>query len=565
MNRIELKIYFIQILLLAVILTLNGQGNNISSSNGEKVVLFTDRTLYIAGEQILFSASLVSKAVTDQEESSRILYCELITADGAKIAGNKYLIIGSSVSGSLNIPNDIITGIYYLRAYTKFMRNSGPAFYHYTRVKIVNPESSQVQEGTDNNYLSDSFSGEGLPEKPADLFLISADKSQYTSTDTVHLSIDGIKKIESSWKCLSLAVVPEYSVFKYNEVLPVNERLEKKINFYPEIHGLSITGKLADSATGKPLPHVRINLSILGQGRDFMAMQTDTLGRFFLSLPDYTGYRDLFLCSEKIINANPKIFVDNDFCTIPVHIPTNSFTLTRQEREAAYNMAINVQLGSYFKGKQISDMLNKQSEYQAFYGKPNEILYLDNYIQLSTLEEYLNELPTLVRVRKHQGEKYFKVLGQQTGLSDYDPLILVDMVAIADPSKVLAIPPVNISRIEVVNMLYVKGDQTYGGIINIISKHNDFAGIDLPSSGVFINYGFLADNSHYPGNYQFPQHQPDTRNTLYWEPQLKQNKGKSSKVSFTVSGTPGKYLIVLNGINSEGKIFRQTSVIEVIK
>ena len=209
--------------------------------------------------------------------------------------------------------------------------------------------------------------------------------------------------------------------------------------------------------------------------------------------------------------------------------------------------------------------MSKQSEYQAFYGKPNEILYLDNYIQLPTLEEYLNELPTLVKVRKHQGEKYFKVLGPQTELSGYDPLILVDMVAIADPSKVLAIPPVNISRIEVVNKLYVKGDQTYGGIINIISKHSDFAGIDLPSSGVFINYGFLADNSHYPEIYSPGKHSPDTRNTLYWEPKFVLNKSNSAKVTFTTSDAPGKYLIILNGINLKGEKFKQTSTIEVIK
>jgi hypothetical protein len=410
MNRIELKIFFIQVLLLAVILTLNGQQDNMSP-NRERVILFTDRTLYIAGEQILFSASVISKTGTDQIEPSRILYGELITSDGNKIAGNKYQIIGSSTSGSLDIPSDIVTGIYYLRAYTKFMRNYGPAFYHYTRVKIVNPDRAEVQAGTDKSSLSDSISGEVRHEKPADLFLISVDKSQYVPSDTVHITIDGIKSIQSSWKELNLAVVPAYSVFNDEKILPVSGGFEKKVNYYREIHGISITGKLADSTTGKPLSHVRINLSILGQGRDFMAMQTDTSGRFFFSLPDYTGYRDLFLCSEKITTANPKIFVDNDFCTIPVHIPTNSFTLTRPEREAAYNMAVNVQLGSYFKGRQISDTLSKQSEYQAFYGKPNEILYLDNYIQLPTLEEYLNELPTLVRVRKHQGEKVFQSIG----------------------------------------------------------------------------------------------------------------------------------------------------------
>jgi hypothetical protein len=294
-------------------------------------------------------------------------------------------------------------------------------------------------------------------------------------------------------------------------------------------------------------------------------METDSAGRFFFSLPDYAGYRDLFLCVENTGTADPKILVDNDFCSIPVHIPSNIFTLTRQERETAYNMAVNVQLESFFKIDSIPDEQIDQPEDQAFYGKPDDILYIDNYIQLPTLEEYFNGLPTLVKVRKHQGEKYFKVIGTQTELTDFDPLVLVDLVAIDDPSKVLAISPTNISRIEVVNELYVKGDQTYGGIINIITKRGDFAAIDLPSSGIFINYGFLADGSLYPKIYSPLLHSPDTRNTLYWNPQFVLDKGNTAKVSFTASDTPGRYLIILNGINMKGETISQTSAFEVLK
>ena len=546
------------------LLILNGQQFQ-SKITDEKVILFSDRTLYITGEQILFSAFLQSEVEMNQAEMSSVLYCELIAPDGNKITGNKYLIKNSSAFGYLVIPKDIITGIYYLRAYTKFMRNSGPLYYNYTSIKIVNPKRNEVQAIKDNNYLSEGLPGDNNPEKTRDSFLISPEKSQYAPRDTVHITIDGIETNQSSWKGLSLAVVPEFSISANKVELSENRQFEKRVFYYPESRGLSITGKLTDSATGYPLPFKRVNLSILGRGRDFMAIQTDTAGRFFFSLPDYTGNRDLFLSAENTSTSTPKILIDNDYCSLPVNILHNVFTLTKQEREVAYKMAVNVQLKSYFNEDSISDTQNNQDQDQVFYGKPTEILYIDNYIQLPTLEEYFNELVTLVKVRKRQGEKYFRVLGTKSGLIDFDPLILVDLVAIDDPSKVLAISPTNISRIDVVNTLYIKGDQTYGGIINIITKNGDFGGIDLPSSGVFINYGFLADNSHYPGIYPLPIHYPDSRNTLYWEPQLRLNKNNSSKVSFTVSDTPGKYLIVLNGINSKGKTFRQASTIEVIK
>jgi hypothetical protein len=273
----------------------------------------------------------------------------------------------------------------------------------------------------------------------------------------------------------------------------------------------------------------------------------------------------LFLSSEKIKASNPKILVDNDYCTLPVPILSNIFTLNKEERKAVFKMAVNAQLESYFKNKSDIDTSNHKGQDQVFYSKPNEILYIDNYIQLPTLEDYFNSVVALAKVRKRQGEKYFKVLGTQSGLNDLDPLTLVDLVAIDDPSKVLAIIPANVSRIEVVNKLYVKGNQTYGGIINIITKHDDFGGIDLPSSGVFINYGFFEDSSHIQPIIPLMPHSPDTRNTLCWEPKLKLNKSNTANITLTTSDTPGKYLIILNGINSKGEPFRQTSAFEVIK
>ena len=72
----------------------------------------------------------------------------------------------------------------------------------------------------------------------------------------------------------------------------------------------------------------------------------------------------------------------------------------------------------------------------------------------------------------------------------YDPLVMIDWVAVSDNESILGTPTQSISRIELVNAPYIKGDMIYGGIISIISKKGDFAGIDLPRNGIFINYKF---------------------------------------------------------------------------
>jgi hypothetical protein len=141
---------------------------------------------------------------------------------------------------------------------------------------------------------------------------------------------------------------------------------------------------------------------------------------------------------------------------------------------------------------------------------------------------------------------------------------MVDLVAIDDPARILDLNPANISRIEVINSIYVKGDQTYGGIINFISLKRDFAGINLPSSGIFINYGFLTPDSSESINNQLP-HIPDTRNTLFWEPQLSLNEKDTTTLIFTAPDTPGNYLIILRGMDSDGINVRQTKKFLVVK
>jgi len=55
---------------------------------GEHLQACSDRTLYVSGERIFFS---VFGSNGNPEAISRIFYCELITPDGNRIAGGKYL------------------------------------------------------------------------------------------------------------------------------------------------------------------------------------------------------------------------------------------------------------------------------------------------------------------------------------------------------------------------------------------------------------------------------------------------------------------------------------------
>src|SRR6185503_12603187 len=122
----------------------------------EKVTAYTDRTLYISGEQVLFSAFLTNDDHVSYD-ASHILYVEIISPDGKSISGSKFQFENHSASGCVNIPEETISGVYYVRAYTKFMRNAGPESFSYNPIKIVNPLRNDILEGPDHLAIANDL------------------------------------------------------------------------------------------------------------------------------------------------------------------------------------------------------------------------------------------------------------------------------------------------------------------------------------------------------------------------------------------------------------------------
>jgi hypothetical protein len=522
----------------------------------EKLQLFTDRTLYISGEEILFSAVVINEDEMTFDEYNRILYAELIKPDGTRISGGKYPVENSSVKGCLIIPEETITGYYYLKSYTKWMRNGSQYNYSFTRMKIINPYTAEMQEGVDFTGNSAFIVAESKEINTDQLFRFSADKLVYQPREQVKLSIEGYTKHDSESKWC-LAVVPE-AAFDNGCMIKNNQdkadTITAKFQYYPETRGISLSGRLLEDESENPVPNALVNLSIIGD-LDVMAIRTDASGKFYFALPDYTGNRDIFLCSEDFPGKPTGIYIDNDFCSRPVDLPSPVINFTEEEKATALNMAVNHKLSSVFFKDTIQENPEVRHDELPFYGKPDEILVMDKYIDLPDVEEYFSELVGSVNVRKFEGRKVFRFNSFRTEMTIYDPLVLIDWVAVNDIDKILAMSPRLIERIELVNAPYIKGNITYGGIISFISKNSDFAGIDLPSSGTFVNYRFLEKCPENMMKGPLLKTVPDSRNTVYWDPDLKLNDSGATGVQFTTPDTPGKYLVVLRGTGNSGDDF----------
>lgn len=554
MKNQMIKYYFFTIVLIIVGLGSSIAQPKISANQAkqliEKTTLLTDREIYSVNENILFSAFNVSSSALRNANWSNILYVELVSPDGETFVRRKFNYGKDGTSGALRIPNSILTGNYYLRAYTRWMRDYSPYNYYYKMVTVINPFSTELLESSaGSKILSDE--GRNVLTETGDLHL-TTDRKEYKKRDTVRLEISADKSNEIPGK-LVVSVIP--SGAESSLPLRINKLQEMQFSpdYIPETRGLSVSGKIVNAKDSIPLPFTLVGLTIFKDHPENRNVLTNEKGQFFFDLSKLEGEYELFISAKANENQTPLILVDNDFSTQEVKLPYLPVDFSDQSKELYEAITFNSQMQTLYKQKETEKKVKSFSSDSAFYGAPDFVLKLADYIALPTVKDYFYELIPQVGVR-HEGKKsILKVLGNYSELAIYEPLVLVDMVPVFDIDKVLALQPEKIERIEVVTTPYIRGDIIFGGIVSLFSKKGDLAGIDLPSAGRFINYSMLSRNSGQVGNTREGEHIPDLRNCIYWNPDVKPDKTNRAELSFKTGDNTGDFLILVRSINSDEK------------
>jgi TonB-dependent SusC/RagA subfamily outer membrane receptor len=108
----------------------------------EKIYVHTDKTLYLPGEDIWFSAYLVREGSHRPTDISDVIYVELINPKGNVTAVRRLAADQGFTHGDFHLDEDDAGGRYTLRAYTQWMKNFGEeAFFtkKLTVQKVVTP------------------------------------------------------------------------------------------------------------------------------------------------------------------------------------------------------------------------------------------------------------------------------------------------------------------------------------------------------------------------------------------------------------------------------------------
>lgn len=522
-----------------------------SSSQNDRVILCSDRNIYIAGEIVRFAVHVSNEAGL----TSNVVYIELISPEGQRIVSGKYSIENQAASGSFAIPSDVTTGYYYLKAYTKWMRNFSVTEYFFSSVKIINPYRQEVQNNSLLKTIDDSEKASPVTE-PYCPFNIVTKKEAYSLHEKASITLSKKNSAEVKWANISIA--PTASIKNdFNSKKPTNLNHEEASFYSNESKGIIISGKVYDVKSSLPLPYTKVNLSLLGAASDFLSVLTDSLGSFNFNMPMLEGKHELYIGIEDKSNASIKI--DNDYCSRNLHFHAPPFDLSTNERETVQKMVYNTEIqSSYYSTNEVIPSSNQTMPVCStlFYGTSDYTLLLDDYINLLSIEEYFHELYPDVSVRKdNEGNPTFRIYGEAPEMQIYKPLVLIDLVAVTKAESILSLNPSLISRIEIITKPYYKGEMIFGGILSFFSKKGDMAGVDLPPTDMFLEFDFFSPDSIQTTYEELPANIPDTRNTVLWIDNASHLINSNSTIPFSTPDTPGEYTILLRGLAQDGKFF----------
>lgn len=122
--------------------TITDSFNNYASQTfTEKIFVHTDKEFYQAGEILWFRLYALDGYFHKPARLSKIGYVELIDASNRQVLNAKVSLDSSAGEGSFNLPSNILTGNYLLRAYTRWMKNFSAEFYFEKSITIINTEA----------------------------------------------------------------------------------------------------------------------------------------------------------------------------------------------------------------------------------------------------------------------------------------------------------------------------------------------------------------------------------------------------------------------------------------
>lgn len=509
--------------------------------------------------------------------SSRNLLTELTTIRVNSLVNNYFIPLNNFPDGILRVTLSDTDGLPLCERLTYFHKNDDVKVSVSTDKNRYKPREQvttniSISGGTPagaGSYLSLSVAEAGLtrdsiqyPASIASWFLLESDVRGRVEDPSYYFDISN----ESRLKDLDLLLLTQgWRDFKW--------KYDSTENFRHEA-GFPISGRLKRVLSKKPIAEAKINIGIFGNTSFcILTTLTDSTGKYKVEGIDFTGKAKVIVTAlgDKEESAG-WLFVDSSYynpANVPVIETQKQLKLIQPDRYSELKQEAILKNATHKKYK-LSDTINigeviiisnkpdtpqeaRVKTGRSKYGMPDKELIitpsLERYVDI--LQAISGRIPGVL------------VTGSVITIRGQTPVLLRDGIP-ARIEDIMSIPVHMVDRVDVLNWSPLFGKSSEDGItgangvINIITKsggENDNTVKPLFHSTSLNMKGFDAPRIFYSPKYETPVQSaftPDTRSTIYWEPNIFANTGKDVSLNYFNADNATAIEIKIEGITSEG-------------
>ncbi|SHK06314.1 MG2 domain-containing protein [Hymenobacter psychrotolerans] len=371
---------------------------------------------------------------------------------------------------------------------------------------------------------------------------------------------------EASEAADNLMLTQGWSRFAWEEVLAATP---KPFAYLPEPVGPVVRAQLTQAGTTTPRTGVITYLSSPSRIVRLSNSRSDEAGIVQFEMSNFYGPQDLMLQTDPQQDSTCRITLLSPFSTRFSAAVAPAFSLFPRFQSYYTSRHVQTQVQNVYYPQYRNRYLRQAADSIAFYGKPDESYQLDKYMRFKVMEEVLREyVPGIVvRIRK-DGFHFLVVNKLNNSLFSENPMVLLDGVPVFNVNKIMAMDPLKIQKLDVIDGRYFHGVSMYSGLVSFTTYKGDLEGFQ-PDPRVLVQQyeGLQWQREFYSPRYETAQEKqsrlPDLRNLLYWNPEINTTAGTARALEFYTGDQAGRYLVVVQGLSATGLAGSTSFTVEV--
>lgn len=524
----------------------------------ERIYVSTDRSVYIAGDEIWCSLFCMDGESRSLSAYSAVSYVELVSDEGT-VATAKIGLMEGRGAGKFRIPAGTPTGNYKLLAYTAGYPDAfGPgaktvSVFNTTSVARVKDGVKIVEDYKVEKSVSDSSDGvltlstREIPRSGNSFSLAVKNNADAATLSFSVYEVDGIREPAGN----SLDVfLKELSSPSGAERSSRTQEYEGEI-VYAAVEGLDPEQlkAITDQAVA--------TLSSAGSPSDVYVGKVGENGRLMFFTNNIYGDREL-VCE---VHGKAGYISLMDPFRYPSVGGLEKLELSPAlfgdlvQRKAALGASLQVDTLVQFMPRRQDILLGNVQK---------KVYHLDDYTRFPSFQEVIVEIVREIRIRTFMGKHHLQMVvsdavGSRRVVKE-NLLVMMDGVVISDLSLLENMDAMLLEDVELYGEDIAMGGLSYNGCVNFTTRKNYVKAMQFPSNVRVVDFKGVCYPVAYLGA---PVRGTDHRPLLYWNPLLKLEAGESLVIPLTAPSRSGSFRMVAEGITLSGKPFREVFDFEI--